>query len=68
MYTVLTTKEIASKTGLNERSVRRRLTNSNIFGPTVMMLKGKQVTYGATVEGVNKWLAEDSNNRLVKNN
>ena len=65
MYKVLTTAEIAKKTGLGERSVRRRLTQGNIFGPTVMLIKGRQVTYGATLEGVDNWLKNNINGELT---
>lgn len=67
MYSVLTTKEISLKTGLTDRSVRRRLTAGNAFGPTVMLIKGKQVTYGATVEGVNNWLNKNVSGNMNNN-
>lgn len=66
MYTVLTTSEIARKTGLTDRSVRRRLTAGNVFGPTVMLLNGKQLTYGATSEGVDNWLNKNINGSMSK--
>lgn len=67
MYMIMSTAEIAKKTGLGERSVRRRLTQGNIFGPTVMLIKGKQVTYGATVEGVNNWLNKNVSGNMNNN-
>lgn len=56
MIKVYNTNEVATKTGLSDRSVRRRITNGDVFGPTVMIMNGKQVSYGVTQQGLDNYL------------
>lgn len=59
MVKVYNTKEVSLRTGLSDRSVRRRLCSGNSFGPTVLITNGKKVTYGITEDGLKNWLKKN---------
>ena len=64
MIKVYSTKEVSLKTGLSDRSVRRRIYSGDSFGPTVLIANGKKVTYGITEDGLNNWLAKNVDGRM----
>ncbi len=54
MITLMTTNEVAQKTGLTDRAVRRRIENGQLRAATVQ--EGLKRTYGVSEQALNSYL------------
>ena len=58
MKKIYSTKEVSEKTGLTDRSVRRRITAGTDF-PTLVIQEGNRKTLGVTETSLKAYLAKN---------